>query len=230
MAQTREGARKWLAKRLGISLEEVLDYQANGFKYCYACKGWRPVGDFGKDSTRGDGLDSLCLECRASRYVRKQPGPRKHERTRQREAGFAWCRLCEAWKPLQEIHNGLCRPHANETARKKYAEDPAHRHERRQHAHSRKRQIQAIPFEGAENLLDWTEGACIYCGAPATTWDHLVPISRGGKTTPGNVAPACVSCNSSKKAQDLETWLRRKGRVASPLLIDILSLEDCRMG
>jgi 5-methylcytosine-specific restriction endonuclease McrA len=29
--------------------------------------------------------------------------------------------------------------------------------------------------------------------------DHLVPIIRGGKSTRGNVAPACKECNSKKK-------------------------------
>jgi 5-methylcytosine-specific restriction endonuclease McrA len=29
--------------------------------------------------------------------------------------------------------------------------------------------------------------------------DHIVPISRGGKSTKGNVVPCCKSCNTAKK-------------------------------
>jgi 5-methylcytosine-specific restriction endonuclease McrA len=29
--------------------------------------------------------------------------------------------------------------------------------------------------------------------------DHIVPIVRGGKSTRGNVVPACKECNSRKK-------------------------------
>jgi 5-methylcytosine-specific restriction endonuclease McrA len=29
--------------------------------------------------------------------------------------------------------------------------------------------------------------------------DHVVPISRGGRTTKGNVVPACKTCNTAKK-------------------------------
>ena len=29
--------------------------------------------------------------------------------------------------------------------------------------------------------------------------DHIVPIGRGGKSTRGNLVPACKSCNSNKK-------------------------------
>jgi 5-methylcytosine-specific restriction enzyme A len=54
------------------------------------------------------------------------------------------------------------------------------------------------------------KGRCYYCGSltPATalTMDHIVPLSRGGKTTKGNVVPACKSCNSKKKNQLLMEW------------------------
>jgi 5-methylcytosine-specific restriction endonuclease McrA len=29
--------------------------------------------------------------------------------------------------------------------------------------------------------------------------DHLVPVARGGKSTKGNVVPACKPCNNKKK-------------------------------
>ncbi len=45
-------------------------------------------------------------------------------------------------------------------------------------------------------------GVCHYCGRsflPAEmTMDHVVPLSRGGKTTKGNVVPACKTCNTEK--------------------------------
>ena len=46
-------------------------------------------------------------------------------------------------------------------------------------------------------------GRCYYCGkrtGPAKlTMDHLVPLSRGGKSSRGNLVPACKECNNSKK-------------------------------
>jgi 5-methylcytosine-specific restriction endonuclease McrA len=29
--------------------------------------------------------------------------------------------------------------------------------------------------------------------------DHVVPLSRGGKSKKGNIVPACKECNSKKK-------------------------------
>ena len=47
------------------------------------------------------------------------------------------------------------------------------------------------------------KGVCGYCMGKTPpdelTMDHIVPISRGGKTTKGNVIPACKECNNKKK-------------------------------
>ena len=53
-------------------------------------------------------------------------------------------------------------------------------------------------------------GTCYYCGgrvpARELTMDHIVPIARGGKTTKGNVAPACKTCNNKKKQMLPMEW------------------------
>jgi 5-methylcytosine-specific restriction endonuclease McrA len=41
-------------------------------------------------------------------------------------------------------------------------------------------------------------GRCVYCSAPATSLDHVVPRSRGGTHTWDNVVSACARCNHVK--------------------------------
>ena len=41
-------------------------------------------------------------------------------------------------------------------------------------------------------------GRCVYCGATATSLDHVVPKSRGGSHTWDNVVSACGRCNHAK--------------------------------
>ena len=55
-------------------------------------------------------------------------------------------------------------------------------------------------------------GGCAYCGAVgvALQRDCVLPISRGGRYTLGNVVPACGSCNASKCNAEVSGWLRRK--------------------
>jgi len=48
-----------------------------------------------------------------------------------------------------------------------------------------------------------SRGVCYYCGKKVPpeelTMDHIVPLSRGGKSTKGNIVPACKECNNKKK-------------------------------
>jgi 5-methylcytosine-specific restriction endonuclease McrA len=47
-------------------------------------------------------------------------------------------------------------------------------------------------------------GECHYCGETFSprelTLDHVVPLSRGGRSTRGNCVPACKVCNSRKQS------------------------------
>lgn len=47
------------------------------------------------------------------------------------------------------------------------------------------------------------EGVCYFCAGKfppqELTMDHIVPVIRGGRSTKGNVVPACKECNSKKK-------------------------------
>lgn len=47
------------------------------------------------------------------------------------------------------------------------------------------------------------QGECHYCrqkvGKANLTMDHVLPLSRGGKSKKGNIVPACKECNNKKK-------------------------------
>lgn len=77
--------------------------------------------------------------------------------------------------------------------------------------------LAAAPGSGfsAEQWLGKLEefgGLCAYClGAPGTTMDHIVPISRGGAHDTENIVPACASCNASKGNRSLLQFVMRGG-------------------
>jgi 5-methylcytosine-specific restriction endonuclease McrA len=47
------------------------------------------------------------------------------------------------------------------------------------------------------------KGVCYYCSREVVrenlTMDHVVPLSRGGKSRKGNIVAACKACNNKKK-------------------------------
>ncbi len=55
-------------------------------------------------------------------------------------------------------------------------------------------------------------GGCAYCRATDKPLqrDCVLAISRGGRYTLDNIAPACGSCNASKCNDEVTGWLRRK--------------------
>lgn len=49
------------------------------------------------------------------------------------------------------------------------------------------------------DILDRDKHTCVYCGrAGATTVDHVLPQSRGGRNSWENLAACCTSCNQLK--------------------------------
>lgn len=56
-------------------------------------------------------------------------------------------------------------------------------------------------------LLGSPSSACAYCGKEATTIDHIIPRTKGGRDISSNIVDACKSCNSSKKDKDLADFL-----------------------
>lgn len=200
--------------RIGLSPDEYAERIAAGQKWCRACRSWHQRSAFGVDRSRGDGRAS---RCKAS-FVRRAPGPTIPERHAARARGEAWCRRCDAWCPLDDVRAGACRIHRNEMYREAYA--AAGGNYKRGQSAARRRGIPAVPFTARSWLLAATGGLCAYdCGRPATTMDHVIPVANGGDTSPGNMVPACVSCNSSKKDRDPWPWILRMSEDALSLIM-----------
>lgn len=67
----------------------------------------------------------------------------------------------------------------------------------------------SIPYKGVvmsrHNIFKRDGGKCQYCGTShELTIDHVVPRSKGGKSTWTNLVTACKKCNSRKSDFSLE--------------------------
>lgn len=62
------------------------------------------------------------------------------------------------------------------------------------------------------HLLAKGDLSCIWCkrrlGPLTLTVDHLVPVSKGGRNTPENLAPACGKCNHHRGDIDADDYRR----------------------
>jgi 5-methylcytosine-specific restriction endonuclease McrA len=82
-------------------------------------------------------------------------------------------------------------------------------------ARKRKRRMENVDHDLTEQQWDALKsawGGCAYCGATDRPLqrDCVTALSRGGRYTLSNIAPACASCNASKSNDEVTSWLRRK--------------------
>ncbi|KOX09686.1 HNH endonuclease [Micromonospora sp. NRRL B-16802] len=56
----------------------------------------------------------------------------------------------------------------------------------------------AGPAWSRAGVLRRDNRCCAYCGGPASTIDHILPRSRGGRNTWRNTTAACYACNQRK--------------------------------
>lgn len=187
---------KTAAKRLGISVEQYVAMRAQGLKHCRRCRLWLRCDDFGKDLSRGDGYSPICEACRKRATYR---------------GGNRFLSLSDADAARQRYRRWYAKGGARFV---------------RQRVHARQRGTTPIPPIGQEHLIEWFDGVCAYCQNPATTFDHIVPLSRGGLTEPGNIVPACRSCNSSKRDRLLTEWLGKRGRAVPYLVTEVIALLE----
>ncbi|PWB49023.1 MAG: hypothetical protein C3F12_00555 [Candidatus Methylomirabilota bacterium] len=177
------------------------------------------------DNTAIEWTDAMWIDRggrRVRTYRRQDPARPGQQLRRQMAArGLRWCCDCRAWLPATEVtKQGRCRAHEREAYRRYYAGmgGPVIR----ARARARKRRTQPLPPAAGELLLDLYGEQCVYCGGLPETRDHVLPLSRGGETQPGNVVPACASCNSSKKDRSPLEW--HPPRIDSAALFEVIAL------
>lgn len=74
-----------------------------------------------------------------------------------------------------------------------------------------------IPIAMRRRIIERDDGLCVYCGEKP--WqlhiDHVIPVSRGGMNTYGNLVVACSHCNCRKGAKILPwawEWVTQRER------------------
>jgi 5-methylcytosine-specific restriction endonuclease McrA len=100
---------------------------------------------------------------------------------------------------------------------KLWAENNKERHLEIMRLVSMRRRVLKAGAEGSFTLKEFEDKCiefgfrCAYCHTELSDFnvsiDHIVPLSKGGSNSIGNINPCCRTCNSSKNDLDLEEWL-----------------------
>lgn len=76
-----------------------------------------------------------------------------------------------------------------------------------------------------EDILNLFNGECAYCGNKVKlSLDHFIPLNKGGSDVQGNLLPACLSCNCSKRNFDAIDWYKSQSFFDKKRLRQILKI------
>lgn len=184
-------------------------------KVCIKCGLDKPLSDYHKNKNRKDGVTVICKPCAISKsgkwqkenkekvnaVVRKNYAKNlEYSRTKRRERVKRWYKN-------------------NAESQRKRTREYAIAHPESKRISEQKRRIRKL--NNGEYLIlpkeinKFLSSNCNNCGtSELITLDHIIPISRGGSHSVGNLQSLCRSCNSSKNNKTITEWKLMKRMVA----------------
>lgn len=150
-----------------------------GCKICTRCETEKPIDQFGKRTRCKDGLNSWCKECNAlaakerqTKFPDKVRESRRLSKQRHREVAQNWSR--------ENLDRGRWYAHRRRTKKAQNGGE--------------------YTIEEWQALCDYYGNKCLACGRTDVplTFDHVIPVDKGGSNSLDNAQPLCKSCNCSK--------------------------------
>lgn len=196
------------------------------FKICSKCKRTLPADliHFNKRSSASDGLHSACKECRGHKFrVPYNYGVNTETERKCSVCNTVYPKTNEYFTYEDKAHTKLqcvCKRCAaakqrKRENRKEYYYNYIYSHPEVDARRKLKRSLRLLQNGGTFTLSEYKEtlkifdNSCAYCGSKENlSRDHVVPITKGGKSDVHNIIPACLSCNSSKSNMDFQKWFK----------------------
>jgi 5-methylcytosine-specific restriction endonuclease McrA len=186
-------------------------------KRCSKCKRDLPHSAFGRYARRADGLQNYCKDC-MSAYSAKY-GPQYYLNHREEAREYRREYYAEHRESLKAgvlekqkaPHRVAYRtqwarnnPEKSAAFRRSWRErnpELSREYVRRRYVWRKTGVIAPFTLAQLQDKMRYWGGRCWMCGEPATTVDHVKPISKGGRDILANMRPACAACNSKKHAK-----------------------------
>jgi 5-methylcytosine-specific restriction endonuclease McrA len=188
-------------------------------KPCKKCGQVLPLSDFHRNSNIADGHKNSCKACESRLYAEyREKNPRNVTPDQQkkwneaRKARYSKSEL----RLLKRVYYQNNKEAFRESRKRYLAKNPGLNaaYVRKYEALRRGNGVFLITKKEIANLVS---GSCFYCEAKVTklTLDHVIPLSRGGTHSIGNLVGACSTCNSSKGNRFITEWERDKRNAAN---------------
>ena len=194
-------------------------------KYCRVCGEEKPLDQFYRAKSAKGGHRNECKTCKTNQLYqwrnenrdrlneyRRSWGRKNADRVREQNQKY-YRENGESVKAATRKYSKQNREKINEWRRNWYKANPgkdsSYKHTRRA----------LINKSGKFVILDKEikrlySNNCIHCGSKERiTMDHLIPVSRGGRHSIGNIVPMCQECNFSKHTRFYSEWRYKNVRI-----------------
>jgi 5-methylcytosine-specific restriction endonuclease McrA len=187
-------------------------------KPCKKCQRLLPLTDFHKNSNISDGHKNSCKACESRLYAEYRAKKPRNVTVEQQQK---WNQARKAkytesdLRSMKRVYYQNNKPMFRESRKRYLAKNPGLNaaYVRKYEAIKRGNGVFLVTKKEVANLV---QGCCFYCKCNSTklTLDHVIPLSRGGTHSIGNLVGACGSCNSSKGNKFITEWKREKNNAA----------------
>jgi 5-methylcytosine-specific restriction endonuclease McrA len=182
-------------------------------KRCPKCDINKQLSEFGKHKQTKDGLKNYCRKCNNASAKAYQDSNREKVRKTNREYSRnnkdANKARSKAWYESNKdkaLENSKKWQQENRDKTNNYK--LANRHKRRAMIKE-----SGVYLVTGRDLSKIRRQSCVYCGSKDDiTIEHIIPITRGGTHSIGNLTSACRSCNFSKSGKFIMEWRIRSER------------------
>ena len=194
----------------GVNNKQGVD-MSNDTKICTGCKIFLPLSSFYVNNKLKSGLSSCCKSCQDKRTAewRLKNVEKIRLQSRIRNRRFLENHL-ESERERKRLYR-LNNPEKVAAKNKKwFADNPdkvsEYNHQRRAKIYHNGKFLIRDSY-----IKKLYMSPCVVCSSfKNIELDHVVPVSRGGRHSEGNLQPLCRSCNRSKSNKTMMEWRLRK--------------------
>ena len=205
-----------------------MEFRLTDSKVCSRCKQVKSFDEFHNNKSKPDGKHNYCKICLRAAIT----DSRKKDPTAKNRAVKKWRAnnkdkvnvAKRAWREANKDRvnaqkrawNAANKDKIHTMNQKQYEQNPEQFIRNAAKRHARKKQVEQRLIT-TKDLARMYQMPCIYCGkTEQIEIDHIQPISRNGRNSIGNLAPACMSCNRSKSDLWVMEWRLRKLKEETP--------------
>jgi len=166
-------------------------------KTCTKCGEMKPDHLFARNKTVKSGLSSRCKKCESTRGIERYA--RIKDKAKSQAAEY-------------RTNNYEKRIEIERKSRAKNKEKNRPKKNARQSIRNKIVQSKVYTILPRE-LKKVYNSPCFICGSKENqSIDHIIPLSRGGKHSVGNIMTLCLQCNMSKHARTITEWKLARAR------------------